>query len=54
MEHSETPNIKCPYKDEEYSCDMELLEREVKAVGYLSFSVCKDKFAREFRGEGGW
>ena len=32
IEHSDSPKVKCPYKDENYSCDMDLLEREIKAV----------------------
>jgi hypothetical protein len=32
IEHSDSPKVKCPYKDDNYSCDMELLEREIKAV----------------------
>jgi len=32
VEHSDSPQVKCPYKDEDYSCDMDLLEREVKAL----------------------
>jgi len=32
IEHSEAPKVKCPYKDDNYSCDMELLEREIKAL----------------------
>eukprot|EP00092_Neocalanus_flemingeri_P014251 GFUD01015371.1.p1 GENE.GFUD01015371.1~~GFUD01015371.1.p1 ORF type:complete len:1944 (+),score=429.50 GFUD01015371.1:197-5833(+) len=32
IEHSDTPKVKCPFKDDNYSCDMELLEREIKAL----------------------
>lgn len=32
IEHSDAPKVKCPFKDENYSCDMEILEREIKAV----------------------
>jgi len=32
IEHSDSPKVKCPYKDDNYSCDMELLEREIKAL----------------------
>ena len=32
IEHSDSPKVKCPFKDENYSCDMDLLEREIKAV----------------------
>merc|ERR1719250_66295 len=32
IEHSDAPKVKCPYKDDNYSCDMELLEREIKAL----------------------
>ena len=34
IEHSESPKVKCPFKDDNYSCDMEILEREIKAVRY--------------------
>jgi len=32
IEHCDAPKVKCPYKDDNYSCDMELLEREIKAL----------------------
>merc|ERR1719341_1900553 len=32
IEHSDAPKVKCPFKDDNYSCDMELLEREIKAL----------------------
>ena len=32
IEHSDAPKVKCPFKDEDYSCDMEMLEREIKAL----------------------
>ena len=32
IEHSDSPQVKCPFKDDAYSCDMDLLEREIKAV----------------------
>merc|ERR1719193_1649196 len=32
VEHSDSPKVKCPYKDDNYSCDMDLLEREIKAL----------------------
>jgi len=32
IEHSDAPKVKCPFKDEAYSCDMDLLEREIKAL----------------------
>lgn len=32
IEHSDAPKVKCPFKDDNYSCDMEILEREIKAV----------------------
>ena len=32
IEHSDSPKVKCPFKDDNYSCDMEILEREIKAV----------------------
>ena len=39
IEHSDAPKVKCPYKDDNYSCDMEILEREIKAVSEISFSI---------------
>ena len=36
IEHSDAPAVTCPYKDDKYSCDMKLLEREIKAVSTLS------------------
>ena len=35
IEHSDAPAVTCPYKDDKYSCDMKLLEREIKAVSTL-------------------
>ena len=35
IEHSDAPKVKCPFKDDDYSCDMEILEREIKAVGFF-------------------
>ena len=32
IEHSDAPKVKCPFKDDAYSCDMEMLEREIKAL----------------------
>jgi len=32
IEHSDSPKVKCPYKDEDYSCEMDILEREIKAL----------------------
>jgi hypothetical protein len=32
IEHSDSSTVGCPYKDEKYSCDMTVLEREIKAV----------------------
>lgn len=32
IEFSDAPSVSCPYKDDKYSCDMKLLEREIKAV----------------------
>ena len=32
IEHSDAPKVKCPFKDEDYSCDMDMLEREIKAL----------------------
>ena len=34
IEHSDAPQVTCPYKDENYSCDMTLLDREIKAVSF--------------------
>ena len=36
IEHSDAPKVKCPYKDDNYSCDAEILEREIKAVSQLA------------------
>ena len=35
IEFSDAPSVSCPYKDDKYSCDMKLLEREIKAVSKL-------------------
>ena len=32
IEHSDAPKVKCPFKDDNYSCDMDLLEREIKEL----------------------
>ena len=32
IEHSDAPKVKCPFKDDSYSCDMDMLEREIKAL----------------------
>ena len=32
IEHCDAPQVACPYKDDNYSCDMTLLDREIKAV----------------------
>ena len=32
IEHAEDAAVKCPYKDNSYSCDMRILDREIKAV----------------------
>ena len=32
IENSDSPQVGCPYKDDNYSCDMVVLEREIKAV----------------------
>jgi len=32
IEFSDAPSVSCPYKDDKYSCDMKLLEREIKAL----------------------
>jgi hypothetical protein len=36
IEHSDSSTVGCPYKDDNYSCDMTVLDREIKAVS-LSF-----------------
>ena len=33
IQNAETAVVKCPYTDQEYSCDMQLLDREIKSVG---------------------
>ena len=35
IEHCDAPQVACPYKDDNYSCDMTLLDREIKAVIFL-------------------
>ena len=35
IEFSDAPSVSCPYKDDKYSCDMKLLEREIKAVSKI-------------------
>ena len=44
IEHCDAPQVTCPYKDDNYSCDMTLLDREIKAVMiYLLFlRIIKD------------
>ena len=39
IEFSDAPSVSCPYKDDKYSCDMKLLEREIKAVSKLKKSL---------------
>ena len=40
IEHSDAPSVVCPYKDDKYSCEMKLLEREIKAVRkYLTSDI---------------
>ena len=34
IEHSDSPQVNCPYKDDNSSCDMTVLEREIKAVRF--------------------
>lgn len=38
MRYNEEPVLKCPYTDNEYSCDGLLQEREVKGVSTLKYS----------------
>ena len=33
IQNAETAVVKCPYTDQDYSCDMQLLDREIKSVG---------------------
>ena len=35
IENCDAPQVPCPYKDDDYSCDMKLLDREIKAVSSL-------------------
>ena len=39
IEHSDAPQVTCPYKDENYSCDMTLLDREIKAVSIFHYEI---------------
>jgi hypothetical protein len=32
IEHSESPEVNCPFKDDNYSCNMAILDREIKSV----------------------
>ena len=32
VEHADTPEVKCPYQDDQYACSAALQEREIKAV----------------------
>ena len=32
IQNAETAVVKCPYTDQDYSCDMQLLDREIKSV----------------------
>ena len=41
IEFSDAPSVSCPYKDDKYSCDMKLLEREIKAVSIMYFPDVK-------------
>ena len=44
IEHSDAPKVKCPFKDEDYSCDMEMLEREIKeALNRLIMKMTTDR-----------
>ena len=36
IQNAETAVVKCPYTDQDYSCDMQLLDREIKSVGVQS------------------
>lgn len=40
---SEEPEVSCPYRDDTYSCDRSLQEREIRAVSHTSkYSTCSD------------
>ena len=39
IEHSDAPAVVCPYKDDKYSCEMKLLEREIKAVSSIMYPL---------------
>ena len=45
IEHSDSPKVGCPYKDDKYSCEMTILEREIKAVSVYKMSA-KDHQAK--------
>ena len=32
IQHASNVAVKCPFKDDKYSCDMALLDREIRAV----------------------
>ena len=36
IQNAETAVVKCPYTDQDYSCDMQLLDREIKSVGNIA------------------
>ena len=36
IQNAETAVVKCPYTDQDYSCDMQLLDREIKSVNYIT------------------
>ena len=36
IQNAETAVVKCPYTDQDYSCDMQLLDREIKSVGNIT------------------
>ena len=38
IQNAETAVVKCPYTDQDYSCDMQLLDREMKSVSEPPFS----------------
>ena len=46
IEHCDAPQVTCPFKDDSYSCDMTLLDREIKAVSFhlLIKITCRTSF----------
>ena len=36
IENCDAPQVPCPYKDDDYSCDMKLLDREIKSVSTVT------------------